>query len=73
MKKMSDFNRNLSLCYTRVKWDSFFKLSDDDKESLCREEREALINHINSDEMTPKSILNDYVKAVRERFPQIPH
>jgi hypothetical protein len=59
MEKFLELHDKLSLCYSKIHFLDYIKLSDEDKDEVCNKEKSDLRNYLSSDNMSHKNILEE--------------
>lgn len=65
MDKFRELNRNVGLCFQKINYSKYFYSSEEEKNQACRKERDELIEYINSDAYTFKSIAQEKYDKVQ--------
>jgi len=74
MEKLTILHRSLYDCYRKVHFKDFFKLSEEDREKLCANERQAFNDHLNSENLEASNLIREklnYRLRLREHVAQI--
>jgi hypothetical protein len=64
MEKLYTLHSNLEFCFTRTPYYKHVLLPEDQQDEVCKREKEALVAHINSDEMNFESILKNELNKI---------
>lgn len=55
-------------CYRKISWKAYQNLSDDDKEYICKKERDALVAYVDSDSLNHENVLNEKIKVMKGKL-----
>ena len=61
MDKLTELHKSLYVCYRKIHYRDFFKLSEDDRSKLCVSEKQLFLDHLNSDVMEAEHIIKKVV------------
>ena len=59
MEKFLELHDKLSLCYSKIHFLDYIKLSEDEKDEVCNKEKTDLRNYISSESLSHKNIINE--------------
>lgn len=62
MEKYHQLHKQLALCYNRKDYIDYFNLSDEEKERVCKREREELSDYLQTDSVNFDNVLKERIQ-----------
>jgi hypothetical protein len=68
MEKFVNLHNKLAYCYSKIPYNKYLELSDDEKDEICSRERQAAVEQLNSDSMNFENILKDRINLLKGKL-----
>jgi len=71
MEKLNELYKNLYYCYRRVHYLDFYKLNEEDKENLCKNEKQMFNDHLNSEHLDAEKVVAQRLNMLEKKIEEI--
>jgi hypothetical protein len=68
MDKLIELHEKVSLCYSKIPWKAYQSLSQDEKERICKKEREEFVTYVDSDSLNHDNILKEKMTQLDGKY-----
>jgi hypothetical protein len=64
MDKFISLHEKISQCYKRINYQKYYFLSDEDREKVCKKEREDFVLYLNSDDVSFENMVKEKISQI---------